>query len=306
MIEQSPLTKEKKKKPKPETPAAAAPEIDIAEPTPEETKAVAKVIDQQIANPGDLFDNLQRRQIELIKRTVARGADDDELRMFLNVCKGAQLNPFLRQVHFIKRKNNATGREEGTIQIGIDGFRAIAEGSGQYAGNDDAIFKDEFEETFGNEKNQIKKKVPGSATVTVWKLLGGERRAFTATARWGEYNPGTFMWRKMPYNQLAKCAEALALRKAFPKQLSGLYVNEEMEQANAPDEGEQRFAKAAGIISRTSDIEGLKAFKIMLAESDKYDDEQKTKLTALLEQRIMTLTNQNNASPTTPPVVVAD
>jgi hypothetical protein len=72
------------------------------------------------------------------------------------------------------------------------------------------------------------------ARVTVYRLVQGQRGAFSATARWTEYKPDEdFMWKKMPHVMLAKCAEALALRKAFPKQLAGLYVKEEMEQAGA-------------------------------------------------------------------------
>jgi hypothetical protein len=55
---------------------------------------------------------------------------------------------------------------------------------------------------------------------------------FTAIAKFSEYNAGGSMWQKMPANQLAKCAEALALRKAFPHQLSGLYTPDEMAQGD--------------------------------------------------------------------------
>ena len=68
--------------------------------------------------------------------------------MFIQVCKGTQLNPFLRQVHFVKRWSTAEGREVGAIQVGIDGFRAVAEGSGQYAGNDDPAYDGENEHSF--------------------------------------------------------------------------------------------------------------------------------------------------------------
>jgi len=156
-------------------------------------------------------------QIQLIKNTVAVGATDDELGLFLTVCKHHKLDPFTRQIHFVKRAG------KGTIQTGIDGFRTIAERTGSYAGNDDPVFDDEAK--------------PTKATVTVWKIVNGTRCPFTATARWSQYYPKGqgFMWDKMPHLMLGKCAEALALRKAFPEALSGLYSDDEMEQAGTKD-----------------------------------------------------------------------
>lgn len=157
-------------------------------------------------------------QIQLIKNTVAVGATDNELSLFLQVCKNRKLDPFSRQIHFVKRSG------KGTIQTGIDGFRTIAERTGCYAGNDDPVFDDE--------------KTPQKATVTVWKMVDGVRCPFVATARWSQYFPGEgvgFMWKKMPHVMLGKCAEALALRKAFPEALSGLYSDDEMEQSGKPD-----------------------------------------------------------------------
>jgi hypothetical protein len=78
-----------------------------------------------------------------------------------------------------------------------------------------------------------------TASVTVWKIVSGQRCAFTATARWIEYVPpqgSDWMWQKMPHLMLAKCAEALALRKAFPRQLSGIYTKDEMAQAGNAEE----------------------------------------------------------------------
>jgi hypothetical protein len=70
------------------------------------------------------------------------------------------------------------------------------------------------------------------SVVTVWKMVGGVRGSFTASALWSEYQQANNkMWAKMPCTMLAKCAEALALRKAFPADLSGLYTTEEMMQA---------------------------------------------------------------------------
>lgn len=176
----------------------------------------------------DLFGKEEERKwegkLELIKRTVANGASSDELDLFLYQAKRAGLDPLARQIYFVKRK----GR--GTIQVGIDGLRLIADRTGLYAGNDDAVFE--------NEDNGL----PSRATVTVYKIVQGQRCPFSATARWQEYYPGDdqgFQWRRMPHVMLAKCAEALALRKAFPMELSGLYVHEEMEQADRQASVEQ-------------------------------------------------------------------
>lgn len=173
------------------------------------------------------------QQIELIKNTVAKGASDMELALFLQICKRAGLDPFTKQIHFIKRrtwnKDTQAFEEVGSIQTGIDGYRAIAARTGAYAGEDDAIFDSETEEH------------PIKATVTVYRLINGERVAFTATARWKEYAPLYIdkngseklsgVWNKMPYAQLAKCAASLALRKGFPNDLSGIYTTEEMTAA---------------------------------------------------------------------------
>lgn len=157
-------------------------------------------------------------QVDLIKRTVAQGATDDELKIFMHQCQRTGLDPLARQIYFQKRR--AGGQDRVTIITGIDGYRLVADRTGQYAGNDDPVFDDEER--------------PQRATVTVYKLVGGVRCPYTATARWSQYYPGDaqgFMWKKMPHLMLGKCAEALALRKAFPAELSGIYTPEEMEQA---------------------------------------------------------------------------
>jgi phage recombination protein Bet len=190
--------------------------------TPNENKPVVR-------QETSITAGMSREQIDLIKATVARGASDDELKLFLYTAQRTQLDPLTRQIHFIKRRvyNKRTqGYDEvGTIQTGIDGYRVVAARNG-LAGIEDAVFDTETE------------KHPNKASVTVYRMVAGTRVPFTASARWTEYaqtdrdgNP-TAMWKKMPYLMLAKVAEALALRKAFPNDLSGLYTNEEMAQAD--------------------------------------------------------------------------
>lgn len=176
-----------------------------------------------------LTAGMSREQIDLIKATVARGATDNELKLFLYTANRTQLDPLTRQIHFIKRRiyNSRTQQydEVGTIQTGIDGYRVVASRNG-LAGIEDAVFDSE------TEKN------PKKATVTVYRMVDGTRVPFTASARWAEYvqtnreGKPVAMWAKMPYLMLAKVAEALALRKAFPNDLSGVYTNEEMAQAD--------------------------------------------------------------------------
>ncbi|MBL8030347.1 MAG: phage recombination protein Bet [Candidatus Doudnabacteria bacterium] len=158
---------------------------------------------------------LTQQQLELIRNTVAKGATPDELKLFLIVANRAGLDPFTRQIHFVKRGGRAT------VQTGIDGYRAIAERSGSLAGIEDALY---------DAEDQVH---PNKATVTVYRMVSGQRVPFSASARWDEYVPQSgqdFMWRKMPYFMLGKVAEALALRKAFPNDLSGLYIHEEMQR----------------------------------------------------------------------------
>jgi phage recombination protein Bet len=175
-------------------------------------------------NPTTLVaQDFSRDQIELIKSTVAKGTSDDELKLFLYVAKKNGLDPLTRQIHAVMRWDKKQGQNVMTIQTGIDGYRLKAEKSGKYAGNDDYEYV---------EKNGRLIK----ATATVWKMLGNQRIAFKASAFWDEYYPSNekqrFMWNKMPHLMLGKCAEALALRKAFPQDLSGIYVDEEMQQAD--------------------------------------------------------------------------
>lgn len=169
------------------------------------TKSMAVVRTEQSFTPD---------QIDMIKNMFAKGTTDSELQLFLYTCKRTGLDPLTKQIYCVKRAGQMA------IQTGIDGYRAIAERTGTLAGIDDAVFDTETD------------KHPNKATVTVYRLINGQRVPFTASARWSEYNqPSGFAWTKMPYLMLGKCAESLALRKAFPNDLSGLYTTEEMSQA---------------------------------------------------------------------------
>jgi len=177
--------------------------------------------------PAQIREAWTKEQVDLIKRTVAKGATDDELKLFLYQANRMGLDPLARQIHFTKRRNK-DGTETAVFITAIDGYRLIADRTGKYAGNDEPKYEGMAE--YG-ENGQA----PLKATVSVWKMVAGQRAPFTGTAHWYEYYPGDggpgFMWRKMPCLMLGKVAEALALRKAFPAELSGVYTDDEMAQA---------------------------------------------------------------------------
>lgn len=181
-----------------------------------------------------------QEQVDLLKRTIAKDATNDELQLFISQCKRTGLDPFTRQIYFIKDKQGKV-----TVCSSIDGLRLIAERSNAYEGQTksewcgpDGIWKDIWLSNtppkaarVGVYKTKFREPVYG---VAIFDEYAGK---YSYDDQYGKYKKGdlTHMWAKMPALMIAKVAEALALRKAFPNDLSGIYSSEEGELISAPE-----------------------------------------------------------------------
>ncbi len=160
--------------------------------------------------------------VEVLSGSLYPGAARNSVVMVLAYCKAAQLDPMLKPVHIVPIWSKSAGRMIDTVMPGVGLYRIQAARTGQYAG----ISEPEYGPAVTMNLGGTEVTFPEWCRITVKRqMTGGHVAAFTANERWLE-NYATAkkdtqapnaMWLKRAYAQLAKCAEAQALRKAFPE-----------------------------------------------------------------------------------------
>ena len=174
-----------------------------------------------LTNPQQLTANIVRQYLDPQGK-----ASNEELAYFIATCKERNLNPFTKEVYFIKY-----GTNPAQIVVSKDAFMKRAEQNNQFDGFDAGIVI----ETESGEIKQIEGTIkPKTAT-----LLGGwckvyrkdRSRPITADADLSAYNTGKSMWAKAPALMIRKVAIVSAFREAFSENVGGLYTSDEMEQA---------------------------------------------------------------------------
>jgi len=181
-------------------------------------KAVKEENAVQVTEPKALKTvEIKPDQYALIKSTTAKGATDDEFKMYLYQCQRRNVHPLDKLIHFVKFNNTVS------FITSIDLYRIKAYETGLV----DGIICEEIK----NAQGQLY-----GASCKVYRK--DMRFPIVTQAVFKEYSTGRSLWAKMPSLMIKKCAEALALRQAFPDALHGLYISEEMDQAREPVKGE--------------------------------------------------------------------
>lgn len=175
--------------------------------------------------------------VKVLQNSMYPGARIESIKMVLAWCRATGRDPMKKPIHIVPMEvhDKATNRKawRDVLMPGVGSYRSDAAATGQYAGIDEPEFGPMIVKDIDN---CCEMEFPEWCRVTVKRMIGGQICCFTAREYWMEnYASGTggkgvnYMWRKRPMGQLAKCAEAQALRKAFPDETGNTNTQEEME-----------------------------------------------------------------------------
>lgn len=208
-----------------------------------------KITPVEISKDGQIhFSEVHYR---LIRNQIARDLNDGEFEMLMMMAVRFRLDPLAKQLTPVVF--NAKDKEKRRVSYitNIDGYRLVAHRTGQFAGIDEPIF------TYDSRRGALT-----HCSITVYKMVQGVRCPFSAKVRLSEYNTGYNNWKTMPETMIAKVAEAHALRKAFPQELSGIYTDDEMARAQAEQSRVQSPGVTIGQIKSITELMGRKGVDI--------------------------------------------
>jgi phage recombination protein Bet len=172
----------------------------------------------------------EAQMLDVLRSSLYPGAKDESIRLVLSYCKAAGLDPMQKVVHIVPMWDKQSGGMRDVVMPGIELYRVKAARTGQYAGCSEPEFGPDVTQVLGGAEVTF----PAWCRMTVRRIVNGSIAEFTSVERWTE-NYATAkrdsaqpnaMWAKRPYGQLAKCAEAQALRKGFPEIGSGPTADE--------------------------------------------------------------------------------
>lgn len=176
---------------------------------------------------------------KLLLNTVAKGATESEFKMFIEFCRATGLNPYKKEIWFIKTKHGVQ------MMTGINGFLAIANRHPQFDGMEVSIQEENGKLVSATAKVYRKdRKIPSCATVYLSEY----------------FKPSQFengMWEKMPRMMLQKVAKSVALREAFPQELNGIYTQEEMPQEYELPKDEKMYVYDVNLYHDASRVKGI-------------------------------------------------
>jgi len=177
----------------------------------------------------------ENQLIAVLENSLYPGASTTSIALAINYCRASGLDPMQKPVHIVPMWDNKAGRMRDVVMPGVGLYRTQAARSGAYAG----VTEPEFGEDVTEKVGGVEITYPKWCRVTVKRIVAGQVVDFTARELWREnyavkggkeksIAPNA-MWMKRPYAQLAKCAQAQALRMAFPEMVGAQPTADEME-----------------------------------------------------------------------------
>ena len=187
------------------------------------------VVDRSVVEQTAQLTGWDVSRVESISNIICKGATPEEFQTFLMICSHTKLDPFLKQIYFIKRWDGRLKREVAQPQTSIEGLRLIADRSGRYAPGHSAKFYYDKNGNLESAEAFVKKQTKDGTWHEISALV--YMNEYFQTTKEGR---AMGLWGSKPRTMLAKVAESHALRKAFPAEMAGLYTREEMPHVD-PD-----------------------------------------------------------------------